>query len=121
MARHWRSGHALLSFPGRGDENKMEEYVAKARYGWSRVTRYLLSIDPYRHPITIHPTDHGHNMVDGQSLLDIDMLQTGHSDIHSFENIVNMVVNSIAGSLRMPVLVGEVCYEGIMGASWGNV
>lgn len=107
--------------PAHGDKAKMEEYVTKARAGWTRVARYLRSIDPYNRPITIHPTDCAHNMVDDLSVIDIDMLQTGHSDVHSFANTVNQVVNSIARSPHMPVLVGEVCYEGILGASWENV
>jgi len=139
MKKHWRNlvarygaypvvwcvaGEAVMPYylsPVRSDEDKLKEYVVKARAGWTRVTRYLRSIDPYDHPVTIHPTDCAHNMVDDPSVIDIDMLQTGHSDVHSFANTVNKVVDSTARSPRMPVLVGEVCYEGIMGASWENV
>jgi len=138
MKKHWRNlvarygaypvvwcvaGEAVMPYylsSVRDEKEKLEEYMAKARAGWTRVARYLRSIDPYHHPVTIHPTDCAHNMVDDPSVIDIDMLQTGHSDIHSFANTVNKVVDSIAGS-RMPVLVGEVCYEGIMGASWENI
>ena len=139
MKKHWRNlvarygaypvvwcvaGEAVMPYylsPVRGEKERLEEYVAKARAGWTRVARYLRSIDPYHHPVTIHPTDCAHNMVDDPSVIDIDMLQTGHSDIHSFANTVKKVVDSIARSPRMPVLVGEVCYEGIMGASWENI
>lgn len=103
------------------DEKKREEYAAEARSSWTRVARYLRSIDPSHHPMTIHPTDCARNMVDDPFVIDIDMLQTGHSDVHSFANTVNKVVDSVGRSPRMPVLVGEVCYEGIMGASWENV
>jgi len=139
MKKHWRNlvarygaypvvwcvaGEAVMPYylsPAWDDKEKREDYVARARSSWTRVARYLRSIDPYHHPITIHPTDCAHNMVDDPSVIDVDMLQTGHSDIHSFANTVNKVVDSIGRSPRMPVLVGEVCYEGIMGASWENV
>lgn len=118
------AGEAVMPYylsPSWSDEEKRREYVAKARAGWTTIARYLRSIDPYRHPITIHPTDCAHNMVDDLSTIDIDMLQTGHSDIHSFANTINKIVESINVAPRMPVVVGEVCYEGIMGASWENV
>ncbi|MBO3802838.1 MAG: DUF4038 domain-containing protein [Candidatus Brockarchaeota archaeon] len=104
-----------------GDREKREKYVAEARAGWTGVARYLRSLDPYRRPVTIHPTDCARNMVDDPAVIDFDMLQTGHSDVHCFENTVRSLASSIASSPRMPVLVGEVTYEGIMGASWDNV
>lgn len=139
MKKHWRNlvarygafpaiwclaGEGTMPYyvsPERSDKERREEYEAKARAGWTHVARYLRSIDPFRHPITIHPTDCAHNMVEDSSVIDIDMLQTGHSDVHSFANTVRSVTSSISRSPRMPVLVGEVTYEGIMGASWDNV
>lgn len=109
LSSSWREGE------------ERERYVAKARAGWTRIARFLRSIDPYHHPITIHPTDCAHNMVDDLSVIDIDMLQTGHSDVHSLANTVNRVVESTAISPRMPVVVGECCYEGILGANWENI
>ncbi|MEM2960866.1 MAG: DUF4038 domain-containing protein, partial [Candidatus Bathyarchaeia archaeon] len=139
MKKHWRNlvarygaypvvwcvaGEAVMPYylsSSWDDKEKREKYVDKARASWTMVARYLRSIDPYHHPVTIHPTDCAHNMVDDLSVIDIDMLQTGHSDIHSFANTVNKVVESINVSPRMPVVVGEVCYEGILGASWENI
>jgi len=51
--------------------------------------------------------------VEDPSLLDFDMLQTGHGDRSSLPNTVNRVVESLQRERKMPVLVGEVCYEGI--------
>ncbi len=139
MMKHWRylvarygaypvvwcvAGEAVMPYylsPVRGDKERHREYAEKTRVGWSRVTRYLRFVDPYHHPVTIHPTDCAHNMVDDASLIDIDMLQTGHSDLSSLGNTVNQVVSSIERSPHIPVLVGEVCYEGIKGESWENV
>jgi hypothetical protein len=103
------------------DATKRDEYVKRVRAAWTRIARRVRSFDPHHNPITIHPTDCAHNMVDDTSVIDIDMLQTGHSDVFSFENTVKQVVDSLAREPRMPVLVGEVTYEGIMGASWENV
>jgi len=100
---------------------KREEYVKRMRAAWTRIARYVRSIDPHHNPVTIHPTDCAHNMVDDTTVIDIDMLQTGHDDVFSFVNTVRNVAVSLAREPRMPVLVGEVTYEGILGASWENV
>ena len=34
--------------------------------------------DPYHHPSTIHPGDSARNSVTDESVIDFDMLQTGH-------------------------------------------
>jgi len=67
--------------------------------------------------ITIHPSNSARSTVEDPSVLDFDMLQTGHSDRASIPNTVESVQKSYGASPRMPVLVGEVCYEGIMEAS----
>jgi hypothetical protein len=79
--------------------------------------RYVRSIDPYHRPVTIHPSSSARNTVDDVSVLDFDMLQTGHSDRSTIPNHVTRVTESYAADPTMPVLVGEVCYEGIMEAS----
>jgi hypothetical protein len=87
------------------------------KHGWSEIGRYIRSIDPSHHPITIHPSTAARATVDDPSVLDFDMLQTGHSDRTSIPNTIRLVTESYAQSPTMPVLVGEVCYEGIMEAS----
>ncbi len=54
------------------------------------------------------------------SLIDINMLQTGHSDVNSFENTFKTLHQAIKIRPRKPVFNGEVCYEGIFGSSWAN-
>ncbi|MBI2914474.1 MAG: DUF4038 domain-containing protein [Firmicutes bacterium] len=95
-----------------------EEYRVRARRDWSDVTRYLRSIDPYKHPITAHSGggDGSRNMVD-EDLVDIDLLQTGHGDRESIPNTVRQVVRFSKEEPRIPVIDGEVCYEGIVEAS----
>jgi hypothetical protein len=55
--------------------------------------------------------------VDDPAVLDYDMLQTGHSSWQSVSNTVETVQSSLAASPKMPVLIGEVCYEGIQQSS----
>ena len=94
-----------------------EQDTASQKQGWTQIARYVRSLDAYQHPITIHPSASARASVEDPSVLDFDMLQTGHGDRRSIPNTVTRVRESFAAEPRMPVLVGEVCYEGIMEAS----
>jgi hypothetical protein len=87
---------------------------------WTEVTRYVREVDPFHNVITIHPPcdpPDSRSMITDESLLDLEMLQTGHSGYQSLKPTVEQVKISNAQQPRMPVLIGEVCYEGIMGGS----
>lgn len=94
-----------------------EEDAALQKRGWTDVARYVRSVDALHHPITIHPSRAARDTVEDDTVLDFDMLQTGHNDRASIPNTVTQVTRSYGRTPKMPVLVGEVCYEGIMGAS----
>jgi len=106
-------------------EGTMPYYLSKTpkedaetqKHGLTELARYVRSIDPHRHPITIHPSSSARECVDDPSVLDFDMLQTGHNDRDSVPNTIETVNRSLAATPKMPVLIGEVCYEGIMEAS----
>jgi len=139
MKKHWRyllarygafpvvwcmAGEATMLYylsEAHSSQTKRQAAIAKARADWTEVTRYLRSIDPYHHPITLHPNDCARNMVDDPSLIDFDMLQTGHGGRDSMPNTVRRVLDSVASIPKMPVINGEVCYEGILGQSWQNI
>ncbi len=131
VARYWAypvvwcvAGEAVMPYylsEVRGDVEKLKKYVYKTRSRWTNVARYIRSIDPAHHPVTIHPTDTGRGMVDDPSVIDLDMLQTGHSGARSLPNTIRLITESRASRPKMPVIVGEVCYEGIMGSSWEDV
>src|SRR5262249_58649678 len=87
------------------------------KLGWTEVARYVRSIDPFRRLITIHPSHSARECVTDPAVLDFDMLQTGHSDRQSAPNTVRTLTASYAAEPRMPVINGEVCYEGILEAS----
>jgi hypothetical protein len=67
--------------------------------------------------VTIHPGLTARDSVDDQGVLDFDMLQTGHSGGNSYAKTIDHVTGELVRSPRMPVLVGEVNYEGILDAS----
>jgi hypothetical protein len=129
MKRHWRylvsrwaSYPVVWCLAGEGtmpyylSKDKEGDRVLQKR-GWTEVGAYVRSIDPYHHPITIHPPETARDTVGDPAVLDFDMLQTGHSDRASIPNTVKRVTGSLERAPKMPVLVGEVCYEGIMEAS----
>jgi hypothetical protein len=129
MKQHWRNIVARWgAYPViwcLAGEGTMPYYLSKTpkddalaqKRDWTEIARYVRANDPYRRMITIHPSQTARDSVEDASLLDFDMLQTGHSDRASIPNTVNRVVESLTREPKMPVLVGEVCYEGIMEAS----
>ena len=124
MKRHWRYLVARYgAYPSvwcMAGEGTMPYYLARSdeareaqRKGWTEVACYVREIDPYARPLTIHPTDNARNQVEEPSLLDFDMLQTGHGDRRSLPNTIRRMSEAYAREPTMPVLNGEVCYEGI--------
>ncbi len=90
-----------------------EQAAAHQKDGWTTLAAYVRQTDPFHRPITIHPTDHSRSQVQDAALLDFEMLQTGHSDRYTLPHHVDRVAMCQALQPRMPVLVSEVCYEGI--------
>lgn len=133
IRKHWRylvarwaaypvvwcaAGEALmLYYLQHADADQAEHKRSELRAAWSAVVRGIRADDPFRRPITIHPTRYGRDQVDDASVLDFEMLQTGHGGYPTLATTVNMVVESLAQEPRMPVLVGEVNYEGIVESS----
>ncbi len=126
MKQHWRNIIArwgaypvMWCLAGEGtmpfylSKTKKEDAAAQ-KTGWTELARYVRTTDAFKHPITIHPSTSARDTVEDASVLDFDMLQTGHSDRESIPNTVNSITHSRDLSPKMPVLVGEVCYEGIM-------
>jgi hypothetical protein len=85
--------------------------------GLTELAKYVRTTDPHQHPITIHPSSSARLCVEDPSVLDFDMLQTGHSSWKSVPNTIETVQRSLVASPKMPVLIGEVCYEGIQQSS----
>jgi hypothetical protein len=82
---------------------------------WTEVLRYIRATDPFRRPLTIHPTGIGRlsarNATDDPALLDFDMLQTPHGQLNAVEPTVRTMNESYNDTPRMPVINGEAAYE----------
>jgi hypothetical protein len=129
MKRHWRN---LIARWGAypvvwclAGEGAMPYYLSEDREkdaqrqieGWTELARYVRKTDPYHRLVTIHPTHRARDQVRDDRLLDFDMLQTGHGGPKSIPNTIEQVVAERRRKPTMPVLVGEVNYEGIL---YGN-
>jgi len=125
MKRHWRYLVARWgAYPVTwclAGEATMPYYLSKTgeddaafqKRGWTELATYVRDTDPYRNPITIHPTNKGREQVEDPNVLDFEMLQTGHGDRQALPNNVRTVIECYSAQPRMPVFVSEVCYEGI--------
>ena len=94
-----------------------EAESAEQGTGWTEVCRYVRDVDGFENPITIHPTQIGREQVDDPSVMDFEMLQTGHGGYDSIVNSVDCVRQACAVEPPMPTFVSEACYEGILGRS----
>ncbi len=129
MKQHWRylvaRWGALPSVWCLAGEATMPYYLSKTpkedtaaqKTGWTEIARYVHQVDPYRRMITVHPSSTARDSVDDPGVLDFDMLQTGHSDRDSIPNTITKITGEVARTPPMPVINGEVCYEGILEAS----
>jgi hypothetical protein len=83
--------------------------------GWTEVIRSVRATDPFRRPLTIHPTAikyyTARHATDKPGLLDFDMLQTPHGQNEAVPITVKAVEESYAAVPRMPVIDGEASYE----------
>lgn len=135
MKKHWRYliarygaypviwclvGEALMPYylsRNKDTEMKMQ------KQGWTAVARYVRQIEPFGRPMTIHPASlsSSRSQVEDSSLVDFDMLQTLHGDWFIIPEHVKTIVEAVNQQPRLPVLVGEVCYEGHGGCAWENM
>ncbi|HOK56446.1 MAG TPA: DUF4038 domain-containing protein [bacterium] len=126
MKKHWRYLIARYSaYPViwcASGEYDMPFYLSETseedknlqRNGWKEVIKYIKKIDPYKNPVTVHPGSFTREVEGYSEILDFDVLQTGHSD-DSIKNTVYRVKQSYEAEPVMPVVIGEVAYEGIGG------
>ena len=104
-------------YVGREEIEDEEARLERLRARWSELIRYIRATDAFSNPVTIHPTRYGHDQVDDPALLDVDMLQTGHSGYPTLSRTVDLLSESVAREPAMPVLVAEANYEGIIESS----
>ncbi|MHC4713752.1 MAG: apiosidase-like domain-containing protein [Planctomycetota bacterium] len=131
MKRHWRhlvarygaypvvwslTGEALETWPHSKDREGDKKWQKRE---WTLVARYVREIDGYSRLLTVHPVDTARSQVEDESVLDFDMLQTGH--YRTARNTVKSVREAVSRRPLMPVVNGEVAYEGILGTNHEEV
>ncbi len=87
------------------------------RNDWIELIDYVKTIDPYHSPATLHEGIHAgtkpaRSWVEDQSLLDFDLLQTGHLKTTYYRNTVASISATRSMIPAKPVVDGEVAYEG---------
>jgi hypothetical protein len=82
---------------------------------WTEVMRFIRATDPFRRPLTIHPTAikqyTSRHATDDPALLDFDLLQTPHGRREAVPVAIHAVRGSYAARPVMPVIDGEASYE----------
>ncbi|HEY2146522.1 MAG TPA: DUF4038 domain-containing protein, partial [Pirellulales bacterium] len=127
MKAHWRYliaryGAWPVVWCAAGEAN-LPYYLAKGFpyddreqvHGWTEVLRSIRATDPWRRPLTIHPTAinryTSRHATDDERLLDFDMLQTPHGQAEAAPVAVRAMRESYAAKPTMPVIDGEASYE----------
>ena len=113
------AGEANMTFYG--DQSlPYEEHLRMSRRDWNDMACFVRENDPFHRLITIHPTQNGHEQIEDEALLDLDMLQTGHGSFQSLVPTMKQVAAAVSRK-KLPVIDAEVCYEGICGSSYADV
>ena len=128
MKRHWRyliarwgAYPVIWCLAGEGDmpyylSKTKEQDKASLRKGWSEVGRYVREIDPYRRLVTMHPwsPEASRMALEDPSVLDFEIQQSGHHDVKSVPDTINILTASRQQDPPRPVMVGEACFEGLV-------
>ncbi len=102
------------------------EISPSAKWGegpWAEVARYVRSIDPYHHPITVHPNNGmGRRGAAGDvAVIDFDMVGGNHdASLAVSDGTLALLKTAYTKHPAMPVLCGETCYEGHMQQGFGD-
>ena len=117
IKRHWR--HLLARYAAYptiwiiGGESQGPQ--------WTEVAAQVRAIDPYHRPATMHPFHSARLSVTDESVIDFDMLQTGHGDWTAALGALPKLKAAYARTPPMPVMIGEYCYEGHMQTAFADV
>jgi hypothetical protein len=116
------AGEATMPFYNdKYSDEEIESLRSNAKSEWTEITRYVRDKDPFKRVITIHSQRYGHDMLEDETLMDLNMLQTGHGSYNSLSNTVSMIRETIKREPKHPVINGEVCYEGICSSNYQDI
>lgn len=88
--------------------------IKRQKKGWTNIGKYIRKIDPFNRLLTIHPTEIGRDQLTDDSILDFNMIQSGHNGYESVINTVKLLQQESKRVPAMPAIIGEVNYEGLM-------
>ena len=126
MKQHWRyiiarwgaypvvwciAGEATM--PYYLSQSRTEDMYA-LHEGWTRLAHYIKSIEPFGNLVTIHPTEIGRDQLQDPSVLDFNLIQAGHEGYKSINNAHKLIAQERHKEPLMPLVVGEMNYEGIL-------
>ncbi|MDD5261061.1 MAG: DUF4038 domain-containing protein [Methylacidiphilales bacterium] len=112
-----RTAHELEDLKKRGltitDRRKQDSAFQK--HGWTEVARYVRQTDPYRRLFTVHPRgmQSGREQIEEPALLDFEMLQASHDEWWGMPGSIELLKQGLQAAPKMPVLIGEIVYEGL--------
>ncbi|MBD3240487.1 MAG: DUF4038 domain-containing protein [Chitinivibrionales bacterium] len=97
--------------------DKSEHSREAQRQCWSDVARYVRDTDPYGRILTAHPGPHARGTcpLDDFSLLDMLLIQPGHSGYETLPEAHRQFQALRRRCPTTPLLAGEVCFEGMHG------
>ena len=135
MKKHWRYVIARWgAYPVvwcLAGEGTMPYYLSKTheqdavfqQEAWTELGRYVRTADSMRRLITIHAGGNGigRDNVNDDSVLDFDLLQTGHSGYDSISNTIKIINSQVVREPAKPVIDGEVNYEGFLYGNFDEV
>ena len=134
IKRHWKNiiarwgaypvvwclaGEANMAFYD-NESTSIDEHLKKSRKDWNDIARFVHENDPFERLVTIHPTNNGHEQIDDEKLLGLDMLQTGHNSVLSIVPNMKQMKQAVDRN-KLPVINAEACYEGICNSSYDDV
>lgn len=136
MCKHWRYCVARWGaypvtwylamendLPFYGSKTGRED-IKRAQVEWTEVGKYLRRVDGFRRPVSMQSWSTRDSVRGGltdASVLDFDSLHMGHGDKDSARGCVRVVRKARELQPYMPVVPGEVCFEGIHWHNWQNV
>lgn len=90
------------------------EDTQQQKKGWSEIVQFIKQKDPFHRPLTIHPTEIGKEQITQANLLDFDLIQASHNGYESVAKGIKLLEKSHQIKPKMPTIMGEINYEGII-------
>lgn len=133
MQQHWRyliarwgaypviwclAGEVTMPYYLSENRNAESEQLRK---GWTRIAKYIKKTDPYSRLLTVHPSCMQENELTDDSMMDFNMIQTGHSGVESVKNTIRTIPLELKRKPNRPLVVGEVNYEGILQSNYADI